>query len=261
VLLLEPERTQFDLSWRMFGTHIRVHPMFWLFSAILGWPWLHLGTEYLLLWIACSFISILVHEFGHVLVGRLFGSRGDIVLYSFGGLAVGSSNLPRRWQRVAVLLAGPGAGFLVFGLVVLLQDYAVPHLDPELNLPLLWIALGMLWSMNLVWGLLNLVPIWPLDGGQVSREVLSALIPGRGLQLSLGISFLLAALLAIHSLLAANERPLIPFLPIGGGYAAILFGLLAFQSFQLLQQVKADRRYRHHDEGTPWERDPTIWRR
>jgi Zn-dependent protease len=261
VFLLEPERTQFDLSWSMFGTRVRVHPTFWLFSAILGWDWLSLGFVYLLLWIGCTFLSILVHEFGHVFVGRLFGSQPHVILYSFGGLAVGSNNLLRRWQRIAVCLAGPGAGLLLFGLVVVLLHYIFPHLNPEWDLRLLLIALLMLWWMNLVWSLLNLVPIWPLDGGQVSREMLSGLFPGRGLQLSLGISFLLAAVLAIHSLMAANGRPLIPFLPIGSVFSAILFGLLAFQSFQLLQQIEANRRHWHHDDSTPWERDPTIWRR
>ena len=48
---------------------------------------------------------------------------------------------------------------------------------------------------------------------------------------------------------------------LGGAYIAILFGLLAFQSFQLLQEAERNRRYWHQDDSTPWERDPTIWRR
>jgi len=263
VLLLEPERTAYDLSWRMFGTPIRVNPMFWFFSAILGWQFVDKGVEYLLLWIGCTFLSILVHEFGHVVAGRIFGRESQIILYSFGGLAVGCNALPHRWQRVVVGLAGPAAGLLLLGFVVLVSYYALPRLNPMwmFEWPLLGAAFIMLWWMNLVWSLLNLVPIWPLDGGQVSREVLGAVFPGRGIQFSLGISFLLAALLAIHSLMAANDKPLIPQLPIGDSFSAIFFGLLAFQSFQLLQQIESNRRHWHHDDGTPWERDPTIWRR
>ena len=255
MLLLEPQRTAYDLSWRMFGTPIRVHPMFWLFSAMVGWNKLQAGVEYLLLWIACTFLSILVHEFGHVFAGRLFGRKSHIILYSFGGLAVGSNDLPRRWQRIVVCLAGPAAGFLLFGVVTLVAFFALPHLDPRefQRWRLLIAVLDMLWLMNLIWSILNLIPIWPLDGGQVSREVLGGLFPGRGLQLSLGISFVLAALLAIHSLMEANGRPLIPWLPFGGTYSAILFGLLALESFQLLQQVNSSQR--------PWRNDDERWER
>jgi stage IV sporulation protein FB len=256
VFLLEPQRTAFDLNWQMFGTSIRVHPMFWVFSAVLGWQWQRLGIEYLLIWIACVFVSILVHEFGHVFAGRIFGRESAIVLYTFGGLAIGANNLPRRWQRILVCLAGPAAGLALFGLVFMIALFR-----PEIQSRLVWFALGRLAWINLAWSVLNLIPIWPLDGGQVSREALSGIFPGNGLRLSLGISFLLAALLAIHAIMEQNGRPLFPWLPIGGTYTAILFGLLALESFQLLQQAERNRRYWHQDEGTPWERDPTIWRR
>jgi Zn-dependent protease len=259
VLLLEPERTPYDIRWHMLGTEVRVHPLFWLFNIILGWSWIEAGVEYLLLWVGCVFLSILVHEFGHVLVGKWFGSQGHIILYSFGGLAVGSSNLPHRWQRIAVFLAGPAAGFLLMALAFVLLRYVLPGRVG--NAPMLVIGLGLLWWINLVWGLLNLLPIWPLDGGQVSRELLSGLIPGNGLRLSLGISFVLAGFLTIHCIMAANGRPLIPILPIGSIFSAIMFGLLALQSFQLLQQVEANRRHWDRDDSTPWDRDPTIWRR
>jgi stage IV sporulation protein FB len=256
VFLLEPQRTTFDLNWRMFGTDVRVHPMFWLFSAILGWGWQSFGIEYLLIWIGCMFVSILVHEFGHVFAGQFFGRESAIVLYAFGGLAVGANHLHRRWERVIVCLAGPAAGFVLFGFVLLFLLFG-----PEVRSPLVQSALSMLWFINLAWGILNLLPIWPLDGGQVSREVLSCIFRGNGLRLSLGISFLFAALLAIQALMSQYGMPLVPWLHIGGTYTAILFGLLAMESFQLLQQAERNRRYWNQDGSTPWERDPTIWHR
>jgi len=107
VYLFEPARTQFDLNFRIFGIDVRVHPMFWLVTAILGSGFERLGIEYLVSWIVLVFFSILIHELGHVLMGRMFGSFGHIVLYGFGGLAIGSSNLERRWQRNLVYVAGP----------------------------------------------------------------------------------------------------------------------------------------------------------
>src|SRR5262249_2171168 len=86
VLLLEPERTQFDLSWRMFGVRVRVHPMFWLISCLMGANLLNHpsgnGVGLLGIWVGCVFVSILVHEFGHVLMGRAFGADGQVVLYA-----------------------------------------------------------------------------------------------------------------------------------------------------------------------------------
>jgi membrane-associated protease RseP (regulator of RpoE activity) len=261
VFLAEPERTPYDLNWRMFGVHVRVHPLFWLISVILGGDLLRLGVEHLLVWVACVFVSILVHEFGHVLMGQVFGSRGHIVLYSFGGVAVGSNQLPGRWQRVAVLLAGPGAGFLLYGLVWLVRPFVLQPLDPEEAIPLHYYALFFLEWINLVWGIVNLVPIWPLDGGQISVEVFSWLSPERGLRFAFGISFVLAGLLAVHSLMSHLDRPLIPFVPRFGLYGAFMFGWLAFISFQFLQQQPPQRRRWEDDNRVPWERDADWWRR
>ena len=77
-----PGRTQFDLNWRLFGVDVRVSPWFWLVSALLGWEaMVPRGFQFLILWVLCVFVSILLHEFGHVLVGRVFGSDGYIVKF------------------------------------------------------------------------------------------------------------------------------------------------------------------------------------
>ncbi len=113
-----PQPTPFDLHWRMFGIDVRVHPFFWLTAVLLGWSWVDVGLVYLLLWILCVFVSVLIHEMGHVLMGRVFGSDGYILLYSFGGLAFNSNNVRHRWQRVCVSFAGPLAQFVLFGAVL-----------------------------------------------------------------------------------------------------------------------------------------------
>ena len=112
MFLFEPERTAYDWHFRLFGIPIRVHPMFWLVGTILGFNAVELGVEYLLIWIVCLFVSILIHELGHVWMGQVFGADGHIVPDVFGGLAIGSNHLPNPWRRIAVCLAGPVAGFL-----------------------------------------------------------------------------------------------------------------------------------------------------
>jgi Zn-dependent protease len=273
MFLLEPNQTPYDLHWRMFGISVRVHPMFWLLSFILGFESVRLGFTYLLIWMACVFVSVLIHELGHVWMGLVFGSHGRIVLYSFGGLAIGSNHLDKRWQRIAVCFAGPMAGFLLLGVLLLGLWLRDRQLFPAyLQIPKLYLGLPVeRWELralrntigqleffvvtqmifiNMMWGLINLLPIWPLDGGQISRDVCESLSRDRGLTWSLGISMVLAGILAIHSLLAEYGRRLLP-LDFGDMFSAILFGLLALQSFQLLQHAQSQRRWMddHWDRG------------
>jgi Zn-dependent protease len=247
VYLAEPNRTPLDLNWWMFGTHIRVSPMFWLSGLLLGAFEFQRGFQFIVLWIACFFVSILVHEFGHVLMGRLFGAQGHIVMYGFGGVAIGSSDLQARWQRVFVYLAGPLAGFILAGLVTVGYVYLVLQ-NPDPIPPLAATALSYLLFMNLIWGIFNLIPIWPLDGGQLSREFFTWITPDNGLRISLGISMVLAGVLAVVSVVWRQF------------FLALFFGLLAFSSFQMMQQLPP--RYREErEEFAPWERDPDYWKR
>jgi Zn-dependent protease len=200
------------------------------------------------LWIVCVFVSILVHELGHVFMGQVFGTRSQIVLHAFGGLAIGSSNLRNRWMRIAVYLAGPGAGFLLYGLVWLLKE----NMDLEQTTRATRIALAFMIWINLGWGLLNLLPIWPLDGGQVSRDFLDWLMPDKGVRVALVISMVTAALIALNCFSVwqlERSLPLLDQIPwltsLGGFYNALLFAGLAFNSYQVLQ-VEARRR--------PWDR-------
>jgi Zn-dependent protease len=113
---------------------------------------------------------------------------------------------------------------------------------PTLPHPILFSAVSHLIFINLLWGLVNLLPVWPLDGGQISRDGCEGIWRERGLLISLGISLTVAGLLALHCLMAIIDRPLIP-INIGSGYSMILFAALAVHSYQLYQQalVKQDR--------------------
>jgi stage IV sporulation protein FB len=274
VLMLEPNRTPLDLNWRMFGIPVRIHPLFWAVTALLGWSSMALGFKFLLLWIGCVFVSILIHELGHVFMGRFFGADGHIVLYSFGGLAIGSNALSNRWQRIAVSIAGPLADFLLLGVLMLglffydrNQVLAFPEkVKAMLGLPydttffsykqtLQAVAIDNLIWINLVWGVVNLLPIWPLDGGQVSRDLLDWFFPRQGLRLSLVLSVVVAGLMVI------------PFLYRKEYYNALFFGLLGLSCFMTLQQLRKvqgprgeDPDDRWHSDRAPWERDPDYWK-
>src|SRR5216683_2380234 len=118
-VFMEPAETSFDLRWRMFNIPVRVHPLFWIVGAALGWErsYVRFGINALLVWMFAMFVSILIHELGHVFMGRVFGTDGHIVLHGFGGLAIGSNNLYNPWKRIAVSFAGPGAQLVLLALV------------------------------------------------------------------------------------------------------------------------------------------------
>ncbi|MCS6850173.1 MAG: site-2 protease family protein [Gemmataceae bacterium] len=243
---LDPDATPYDLRFRLFDVPVRVHPTFWLVTAILGWrAFEQHGFGSWVLWIGCVFVSILVHEMGHVLVGRAFGAFGHIVMYGFGGFAIGSSKLPDRWQRLTVYLAGPAAQFALFALVLTGDGLLGP---PAASAAAEWwqMAMAYLFIVNLFWAAMNLLPIWPLDGGQISRELCTWLMPWSGLRVSLAVSLVLAILVGL-----AAWRYL------GSVFMLLFFGLLAYDSFQMLQHAppppSSDDGPWTYRQRPPWE--------
>ncbi len=197
----EPRQNRFNLRFRLGGVPVRITPLFWVSSAILGV--LYYATPdtgslgWFLLWMAAVLVSVLAHELGHVLLGRLFGVRGQVVLYGLGGLTLGVDDLPRRWQRIAVLLGGPLVNFLVVAVV-----WGLPFLPAVAN-PNVAIAIGLVakWvlQINLYWALLNLVPLWPLDGGRLTVEIGEGLLGPRGVTIALVVCLVFSGLLAVEA--------------------------------------------------------------
>lgn len=255
MLLAEPDSTPFDLRFRLFGTPVRVHPLFWLMAVLLGWDYtsLHIlsdsGFAELAVWVLACFLSILLHEFGHVWMGQVFGTRGHVLLHSMGGLAVGSSDLRSGWQRVLVYAAGPAIQLLLWGglFALLYAGYR-----PERETPL-WLLVYVLLTINLYWPLLNLLPILPLDGGQITREICVGVSRRNGLLAALWISLGTSAVLAVNALMGRNGQAFIPYAPTSM-WMAIFFALFAVSSWQMIQAEQQNRRAYYNDDRMPWER-------
>src|SRR5262249_20643518 len=147
---------------------------FWIGALILGSSTMKLGPQFLAIWVAVVFVSILVHELGHAVAFRYFGSDADIVLYAFGGLAIPTMGISGRWRRIIVSLAGPFAGFALFGIIYgsnALLHWGDVMKGPVRNTLELICLYDFLVFVNLYWGIFNLLPVFPLDGGQVCREL------------------------------------------------------------------------------------------
>jgi stage IV sporulation protein FB len=89
-VFIDHQPTSFDVTFRLGRFPVRVHPLFWLSMALIGLPWFDRSLLLGLLWVACGFVSILVHELGHALAIRHYGSPASIQLIAFGGLATAS---------------------------------------------------------------------------------------------------------------------------------------------------------------------------
>ena len=229
----EPPPTNYDLHFSVFGIPVRVHPWFWIISVLLGMG--YKDPVLILTWVAVVFISILIHELGHAVMARAQGSPAHIVLYSFGGLAVHQATRHDMRSRILISAAGPGAGFL-FAAFILAAIHAAGHpissdktavlFWPEYEAfasPVLDAALGDLLFVNILWGLVNLLPIYPLDGGQISRELFINYDDSRPIQNSLYLSIAAAGGVALWGL--TQDRT----------YLAIMFGWLAYSNYQQLQ--------------------------
>jgi Zn-dependent protease len=254
MLLFEPPPSPGDLHFRLFGIAVRVHPFFWLTAVLMGLnPRGGTPPAELVIWVAVVFASILVHELGHAFVQRYFGGRPWITLHAVGGFASCDDCDRRPKSQILISLAGPAAGFVLAGVVVVALfasghevgvqggsefDFTRTTISEARVLPmplgmLYWEPLagetanrlvGSLLSVNILWGLINLLPVYPLDGGRVAREICTLGNPRRGIVLSLRISMVVAALMAAIAALSWNSL-----------YTAILFGYLAYSSYRTLE--------------------------
>lgn len=244
--LASPEATPLDLTFRLFGTDVRVHPFFWLITVLMA-DWILKLDDWapmLMAWVLAVFVSILLHEFGHVWMWRAFGVEARILLHGMGGLAIANDDAPRRWQRVLVSFAGPLIQLVLWAALyfTLPQSGRSPGQYPALS----FFLVSMLW-INLVWPIINLLPIYPLDGGQIARETFqmaatrSRTVNSRpALVASLWLSIGTAAAVAFY-ILMPNFNISQPYpLPVGP-FTAVMCVLLAVANFQELQQMRGRR--------------------
>ena len=256
-----PPPTPYDVKFRLLDVPVRVNPLFWAMAAALGWE-SHDRFE-VLIWIACVFVSILVHEFGHGLTARaLFPTRPSVILYLMGGLCSYDGDSRHPWRHAQVLAMGPGAGFLLFGLVlgvglaVLGIGYVWPFGLIFAHVPPPWFTHQPEWlsrsilrayddllTINLFWGLFNLLPIYPLDGGRLASLFLTMHDRREGPRRGYIVGLLTAGGLAIY--FAANHQVV----------NAFFIASLAFLNFQLLQAAQAQRHsVSRFDDDDDWWR-------
>jgi stage IV sporulation protein FB len=192
------------LSFQLGRIPVRIHQSFFVTTVLFA----ALGVStiaqlpLLVAWVLVVLGSVLLHELGHATLARAFGLEPQIQLHGMGGTTswTAASGRLSTVQRAAVSLAGPGVGFVLAGAVLLARKLLVPGVLPET--PTTAVVIGMLLRVNVVWGALNLLPMLPLDGGDVMAQVLNAFTGGRGERPARFVSIVVAASAAVLAVVA-----------------------------------------------------------
>ncbi len=151
----------------LIGIPIRVSPVVFLLLLLLVWDFSRHtdagATSQLLLLLGALGISLLIHELAHALVARRLGLKVfDITIWPLGGMARMDGLGDNPHLEAPVAAAGPVANLLLAFLCWLIPGTVA---DPAA-------------AINLVLGLGNLLPAFPLDGGRILRSWLARHSPG-----------------------------------------------------------------------------------
>ncbi len=194
----------------------RIHPSFWILSFFIGFLNTSSPLE-ILFWMFVVLLSVVVHELGHALSGLYLGKKVSIELTAFGGLTSfdkGQTLSPLK--EFLCILMGPLAGFLLAAFAYIIPVTSQPAAS----------YLYLIVIVNLVWSMLNLLPVHPLDGGKLMSIVFENFFGHAGLR----FSYLLSALFALLFGLT--------FMVVRSVLMCSLFLLFAFDSFRAFKQAK-----------------------
>ena len=186
-----------------------------------------------LLMLTVLLMGIVLHELGHGMMAKYLGAFGvTITLWAFGGLCSSTRDaLPRR--ELLIVAAGPAVSFLLAAIGIFGPDL-IMQVDPS------WLFTGetpsllyefLYWTgrINLMMGIFNILPIYPLDGGQIVYH-LTHLVTGRQLiarQVSLTLAvFGAVAFIAYRMHMNGNQIEI---------YTIALMGYLVYNAFVYLR--------------------------
>lgn len=164
---------------RIDGIDIRIHYTWYFIFFLLSYslavdffPVYYPGLSVFFYWASsiCSvlllFASVLLHELSHSFVAKHYNINvKNITLFFFGGVAGISTEEMRPSVEFEMAIAGP-----LFSLAFAAFCYSIFLLFP--NITIVNAVMFYLYKLNLVLGIFNLIPAYPLDGGRVLRSIL-----------------------------------------------------------------------------------------
>lgn len=209
------------IHFRLFGIPVTVLPWHWLILALIGGLSIDAtnreGLLLIGLFVLAGFVSVLIHEFGHALTGRAFGAQSEVVLHGMGGYAAFPQGRFTRPQNIAVTAAGPGIQLILAGIAFAVLYFA--PLPDTLIRNFFW----FLFLVSFFWALLNLIPVYPLDGGQIMFAIMGP--NRRKLALQVSIAAAIVGSIVLYGWLGSMIFPVI----------------LLFKAYENYQELSSNR--------------------
>ena len=220
--------------WKLFqmnGHPVFLEPLFLLLIAFFVFSNVQTSDQLMtnLLWAPVLFISILWHEFGHALaIDKQGFGKSVMILQGLGGVTINTNRgHARPGQSVIISLAGPAFSFSLVLLFGALYFFVLP--DGMFKTFAMYMA-----GANTVWTIFNLLPIFPMDGGNVVLHTI------RKITGNMERSFRYTAIISLV-VLGIISVLIFKFLPGGLFLTVIILLLFGMQNVQILQQTKKSR--------------------
>lgn len=226
------------IDFKLFGIPIRIHWLFFL-TGLLVWQGFRgpdVGAASLPIALLVVLQAVLLHELGHALVGRAFGLEPQIdLMLLMGQTSWRSGRELSPGKSMLVSFAGPLVGIVLGGIALALaltlgdpQAFAKSLEAGETPTLRQWAVTTFVY-VNLVWSFYNLVPVLPLDGGNILASFLQLFSREHGQRWARYVSLVfLAGLLALS-------------IAIGAIFLAAFIVLFAFMNVQALRAERALR--------------------
>ena len=223
----------------VFGFPTTVKPGFGVFLAFL----IFLYPFPLGLWMAGAVgIFTLIHELGHALAARMSGCTASISLDFMVAYASYEPRSPLTWgQKARIAIAGSSLQ-ITCAIAVLLLNSTNPFSRADITISDATISI---WWAGIALGVLNLVPLLPLDGGAFVASIVEHFMPGRGTDIVLKTSAALTALLFGLCIVSGNTE------------LAPLLVFMLFMQYQTLAAPERQEKYLSNPALSP-EGDPEF---
>jgi Zn-dependent protease len=239
---------------RFFGIDVYLHWTFWalpIIQILLARAFTVRTAAFMVALTLAIAVCVIIHEFGHVLVARLFGiNTRDIIMTPLGGIARLERMSEKPIEEIVIALAGPAVNVLIALLMAIPWTYyqqpaQIPRAEtwPEF----FW----MLWITNIGLVLFNMLPAFPMDGGRVLRGFLS-LFTDRifATKIAVFIAFGCAGLMALTGIIGGNFM----WLLIAG--FIVTLGPLELAMLKRVEEIR--RRARAEVEALPLNDDDEV---
>lgn len=205
------------VRFKLFGIPVGVHLSF-LIIVVLG-PLQSIQSA--VTWLLAAFVAIMLHEFGHALTARAFGARGiEVTLYGLGGLtSFGHPGRISHWRSFLISGAGSAVG-IVAGLAIIgLGRLNIFDSWPDAPVDFLEYFI----FVALVWGVLNWIPIVPLDGGHMLQHFIAIFSEEKAPLIAQIISWVAVAIVVPFAIMNGYQF---------GAIIIVMFAFFGFREFQ-----------------------------